>query len=56
MVKCIYIYLQGIDRRELVFEEKYLPKDYGQMGHFMETEREPFRIYMTDEERMRYEP
>ena len=54
--KIIYIYLQGIDRRELVFEEKYLPKDYGQMGHFMETEREPFRIYMTDEERMRYEP
>lgn len=54
--KIIYIYLQGIDRRELVFEEKYLPKDYGQKGHYMETEREPFRIYMTDEERMRYEP
>lgn len=54
--KIIYIYLQGIDRRELVFEEKYLPKDYGQKGYFMETEREPFRIYMTDEERMRYEP
>ena len=54
--KIIYIYLQGIDRRELVFDEKYLPKDYGQKGHFMETEREPFRIYMTDEERMRYEP
>ena len=54
--KIIYIYLQGIDRRELVFDEKYLPKDYGQKGHFMETEREPFRIYMTYEERMRYEP
>lgn len=54
--KIIYIYLQGIDRRELVFEEKYLPKDYGQIGHYMETEREPFRVYMTDEERMRYEP
>ena len=35
---------------------QYLPKDYGQKGYFMETEREPFRIYMTDEERMRYEP
>lgn len=54
--KVIYIYLQGKDRRELVFDETYLPRDYGQRGDFMETEREPFRIYMTNEEVMRYEP
>jgi len=54
--KIIYIYLQGKDRRELVFDVRYLPKDYGQKGYFMETEREPFRIYMTEEEAMRYEP
>ena len=41
----IYIYLQGLDRRELVFREEYLPKDYGQRGDFFETEREAFCIY-----------
>lgn len=43
--KIRYIYLQGIDRRELRFEAKYLPKDYGQAGYDFETEREPYRIY-----------
>lgn len=46
--KIVYIYLQGMDRRELVFDKKYLPKDYGQFGYSFETEREPFRIYMTE--------
>ena len=41
----IYIYLQGMDRRELAFREEYLPKDYGQRGDFFETEREAFCIY-----------
>ncbi len=41
----IYIYLQGIDRRNLYFDTTYLPKDYGQYGYLFETEREPFRIY-----------
>lgn len=41
----IYIYLQGLDRRELAFREEYLPRDYGQRGDFFETEREAFCIY-----------
>lgn len=43
-----YIYLQGIDRRELVFDTGHLPKDYGQTGYSFETEREPYRIYPYD--------
>jgi hypothetical protein len=46
--KIRYIYLQGIDRRELGFEAKYLPKDYGQSGYDFETEREPYRIYVKE--------
>lgn len=41
----IYIYLQGIDRRELAFPEEYLPKDYGQAGYNFETERDGYSIY-----------
>lgn len=41
----IYIYLQGMDRRNLVFGSVYLPFDYGQFGYSFETEREAFRIY-----------
>lgn len=41
----LYIYLQGMDRRNIVFDTKYLPKDYGQMGYVFETEREPFCMY-----------
>lgn len=48
--KVIYIYLQGTDIRELYFDRKYLPKDYGQAGYAFETEREAFRIYPTDQE------
>lgn len=51
--KIRYIYLQGIDRRELNFEPKYLPMDYGQGGYYFETERDAYRIYQTDEERMK---
>lgn len=40
-----YIYLQGMDRRDIVFDESLLPNDYGQRGNFMETEREPYSIY-----------
>lgn len=43
--KIIYIYLQGIDRRELAFPEEYLPKDYGQAGYDFETERDAYNIY-----------
>lgn len=46
--KIIYIYLQGIDRRDLYFSPDYLPKDYGQAGYNFETERDPFRIYEKD--------
>ncbi len=46
--KIIYIYLQGIDRRDLYFSSDYLPKDYGQAGYNFETERDPFRIYEKD--------
>ena len=48
--KVIYIYLQGTDIRQLYFDRKYLPKDYGQAGYPFETEREAFRIYPTDQE------
>lgn len=49
--KIIYIYLQGIvDRRDLHFEEKYLPKDYGQNGMNYE-DVESYNIY----ERGKYE-
>ena len=48
--KVIYIYLQGTDIRDLHFDRKYLPKDYGQAGYAFETEREAFRIYPTDQE------
>ena len=35
--KIIYIYLQGmVDRRDLYFDEKYLPLDYGQNGFEMQ--------------------
>ena len=40
-----YIYLQGIDKRDLYFSEDYLPVAYGQKGLSFETEREPYRIY-----------
>lgn len=43
--KIRYIYLQGIDRRELHFDVQYLPKDYGQAGDYFETERDAYRIY-----------
>ncbi len=43
-----YIYLQGIDRRNLYFDESKLPKDYGQYGLPFESEREVFRIYPTE--------
>lgn len=48
--KVIYIYLQGTDIRQLYFDRKYLPKDYGQAGYPFETEREAFRIYPRDQE------
>ncbi len=48
--KVIYIYLQGTDIRNLYFDRRYLPKDYGQAGYAFETEREAFRIYPSDEE------
>lgn len=51
----IYIYLQGIDRREVVFNNAYLPADYGQAGYYFETEREAFRIYPTEWEKMNEE-
>ncbi len=51
----IYIYLQGVDRREITFMKSYLPKDYGQAGYSFETEREAFRIYPTDWEVMYHE-
>lgn len=45
--KVIYIYLQGMNIRDLYFDRTYLPKDYGQAGYAFETEREAFRIYQT---------
>ena len=46
--KIIYIYLQGIvDRRDLHFEENYLPLDYGQDGMIFE-EVEGYSIYPSD--------
>lgn len=48
--RIIYIYLQGVDIRNLYFDRKYLPKDYGQAGYAFETEREAFRIYQTLQE------
>ena len=43
--KIIYIYLQGIvDRRDLHFQEKYLPLDYGQDGMNFE-DVESYNIY-----------
>lgn len=51
----IYIYLQGIDRREVVFRKEYLPTDYGQAGYYFETERDPYRIYQTEWEKMNNE-
>lgn len=42
--KMIYVYLQGgIDRRELLFSEEYLPMDYGQNG--LGEEKEAYSIY-----------
>lgn len=43
--KIIYVYLQAtVDRRELYFDEEYLPLEYGQSG--MEFENvEPYSIY-----------
>ncbi len=47
--KIIYIYLQGIiDRRDLHFEEKYLPYDYGQDGMNFE-KLESYSIYPSEE-------
>lgn len=47
--KIIYIYLQSlVDRRELYFEEQYLPLDYGQNGMVFE-EVESYSIYPPDE-------
>lgn len=41
----IYVYLQGlVDRRELCFNEEYLPLEYGQHGMEFETV-EPYSIY-----------
>ena len=43
--KIIYVYLQGVvDRRELYFNEDYLPLEYGQHGMEFE-ELEPYSIY-----------
>lgn len=43
--KIIYVYLQGlVDRRELYFNEEYLPLEYGQHGMEFE-ELEPYSIY-----------
>lgn len=43
--RIIYVYLQGlVDRRELYFEEEYLPLEYGQHGMEFETV-EPYSIY-----------
>ncbi len=48
--KIVYIYLQGVvDRRELLFEEKYLPFDYEQNGMSSE-EVEIYSIYPIREE------
>lgn len=47
--KIIYIYLQSvIDRRELYFDEKYLPYDYGQNGMVFE-EVESYSMYSLEE-------
>ena len=47
--KIIYIYLQGtVDRRDLHFDEKYLPLDYGQNGMTFE-EVESYSIYPVEE-------
>lgn len=44
--KMVYIYLQGsVDRRDLLFPEKYLPKEYGQNGFDFEVETEDYSIY-----------
>ena len=43
--RIIYVYLQGmVDRRELYFEEKYLPLEYGQHGMEFE-DVEAYSIY-----------
>lgn len=48
--RIIYVYLQGsVDRRELHFEEKYLPLEYGQHGMEFETV-EPYSIYADKDE------
>lgn len=45
--KMIYVYLQGgIDRRELLFSDDYLPNDYGQYGYSFE--EEGYSIYACD--------
>lgn len=45
--KMIYVYLQGgVDRRELLFSDKYLPNDYGQNGY--NPEEEGYSIYTKD--------
>lgn len=40
-----YIYLQGVNRTDLLFETDLLPKDYCESGMFFETEREGYSIY-----------
>ncbi|MBQ7067342.1 MAG: zf-HC2 domain-containing protein [Lachnospiraceae bacterium] len=46
--KMIYVYLQGgIDRRDLLFSEEYLPLEYGQNG--MEFEAIGYNIYPIEE-------
>ena len=41
----MYIYLQGINRNEIMFDKDYLPKSYGRSGNSYETERKPYSIY-----------
>ena len=46
----VYVYLQGcVDRRDLLFSESYLPKEYGQNGFDYEMEVEGYSIYPEDE-------
>lgn len=43
-----YIYLQDVDRRELYFNTSLLPKNYGQKGLAIETERDAYSIYLKE--------
>lgn len=48
--RIVYVYLQGmVDRRELYFDEKYLPLEYGQHGMEFE-DVEPYSIYQDEYE------